>query len=185
MLPDTVAALAGKNRVSVATLYEFKFASSTRRFWNGLGYLTAGGEEWQGAGKIISISSMEQARGMTAPQASFTLTGASDDLIAFAANSEAEVKGYPCAVYLQFLGGPFQTLDDPIAIWTGVMDLMSFRAGVRNQSITLTAESLFDRRARAPFGYMTDTDQQMRWPGDRGMEFMALLINKTVKWLRG
>jgi hypothetical protein len=185
MLPDTVSALAAGDRVGVATLFEFQFASSTQRFWDGLGWLTAGGHRWQGSSKIISVSGLEQSRGLSAPQANFVLSGATNELISLAANSDEEVTGRPCAVYIQFLGRPFQTLDTPIALWTGTMDVMSFRAGVRDQSITLSAETLFDRRARAPYSYMTDTDQQARWPGDRGMEFMALLINKTVKWLRG
>lgn len=185
MLPETVAAKAAGSRVSVARLFEFQFASRTMRFWNGVGYLTAGGERWQGSGKIIAASGLEQSVDLSAPQASFTLTGASPELMGYAADSAAEVTGRPCAVFEQFLTGPYRPLDNPIPIWAGVMDVLSFRASIRERVITLTAETLFVDRTRAPYGYMTDTDQQVRWPGDRGFEFTPQLLNKTVTWLRG
>jgi hypothetical protein len=40
-------------------------------------------------------------------------------------------------------------------------------------------------RVRAPWGLYSDTDQRARWPTDRGFEFVASLIWKTVSWLRG
>ena len=65
------------------------------------------------------------------------------------------------------------------------MDTVSLSAGLGRQSISLTAETLFVDRVRAPWGLQTDTDQQARWPGDRGFEFAPSLIFKTVNWLRG
>lgn len=185
MLPETVAAIAAGDRVAVACLFEFQFASATKRFWDGLNDLSAGGSTWQGAGALISASGLELPTGLNAPQASFTLSGATPELIAYAAASESEVTGRPARAFVQFLSSAIQTLDDPIAVWAGHMDVMSFRAGVKDQSISLSAETLFVGRVRAPYGFMTDTDQQARWPGDRGMEFMASLMNKTVTFLRG
>ncbi len=185
MLPETVAAKAGHSRVEVATLYEFEFASKTVRFWSGYGKITAGGHEWIGSGKLISATGMAQPAGLTAPAANFTLSGASPELVAFAAQAEAEVTGRRCAVYIQFLSRAYTPLDSPIPIWVGRMDTLSFRAGGKQRVISMSAETLFVDRTRAPHGFMTDADQKARWPGDRGMEFMALLINKTITWLRG
>ena len=122
---------------------------------------------------------------MSAPVATFKLSGVDDNLIAIAVNSASEVTGNPCTVYLQFLSSAGVPLDDPIAIWAGTMDTLTFQAGVKDQAITLTAETLFVDRVRAPFGLYSDTDQRARWPGDRGFEFVASLIFKTVNWLRG
>lgn len=184
MLPETVAAKAAGSRVEAVVLFEFEFASKTVRFWSGYGKITAGGEEWVGSGKLLSVSGLEQPAGLSAPAASFTLSGASDELVSFAAQAQEEVTGRRCAVYIQFLSGAYKALDNPIPIWVGRMDVLSFRAGGKQRVINLSAETLFVDRTRAPHGLMTDTDQQARWPGDRGMEFMASLVNKTVKWLR-
>lgn len=185
MLPETVRAIAGGEKVAAATLFQFNFLSRTMRFWDGIGNLTAGGNEWQGAGRLISASGLEQSIDLSAPQATFKLSPVTDELIAFAAASESEVTGRPCSVYVQFLSSELTPLDSPVAVWGGIMDVMSFSVGVRDQMISLSAETLFTGRTRATYGYMTDTDQQARYPGDVGMEFMASLINKTVTWLRG
>lgn len=185
MLPLTVSELASGHRVRVATLFAMDFSSGTQRFWDGVGYLQADGHDWLGFGQLISVSGLEQSRGLGAPQTTFTLSGVDDNLIAIAVNSAAEVTGNPVTVYLQFLSSAGVPLDDPIAIWAGTMDTLSFSAGVKDQSITLTAETLFVDRTRAPYGYYSDTDQRARWPLDRGLEFTASLIFRTVNWLRG
>ena len=184
MMPATVAHLAAGHRVNVAALFEFEFASSTQRFWDGLRWKTFDGDEWLGAGELISVSGLQQARGLEATPATFTLSGVDETLLSYAANSAAEVTNRRCAVYLHFMTEGGVPLDSKIAIWVGRMDVMRFTADVGRQSITLSAESLFSKRKRAPHGYQTDADQQVRWPGDTGFEFMAALRYKTTKWLR-
>jgi hypothetical protein len=185
MLPSVVRELAAGHRVSVATLFRFDFTSGSQFFHDGVGYLTADGHDWLGFGELISVSGLEQSRGMSAPATSFKLSGVDDNLIAIAVNSASEVTGNPCTVYIQFLSSAGVPLDDPVAIWAGTMDTLSFSAGVKDQSITLSAETLFVDRIRAPYGYYSDTDQRARWTLDRGFEFAASLIFKTVTWLRG
>ncbi len=184
MMPETVAALAAGHRINVAGLFEFEFASSTQRYWDGLRWQTFGAYEYLGAGQLIGVSGLGQARGLQANPVTFTLSGVDDDLIAIAADSAAEVTNRRCAVYLHFLTEAGMPLDSRVAIWVGRMDVMTFSIGVERQAITLSAESLFIKRKRAPHGYQTDADQQVRFPGDKGFEFMAMLRNKTVKWLR-
>jgi len=185
MLPETVRDLAAGHRVSAATLFQFDFTSGTQRFWDGHGYITTDGHDWLGFGQMGAVSGLEQSRNMGAPQTTFKLSGVDDNLIAIAVNSSAEVTGNPCTVYLQFLSSAGVPLDAPIAIWAGTMDTLTFQAGAKDQAITLTAETLFVDRVRAPWGLYTDTDQRARWPGDRGFEFVASLLFKTVSWLRG
>lgn len=185
MLPDTVKELAAGHRVQVAVLFEYEFASSTQRFWDGHGYLTAGDREWLGFGQLGSVSGLEQSRDMGAPQTTFRLSGVDDYLISVAVNSASEVTGRPCRVFMQFLSKQGTPLDRPVSIWSGTMDTLAFQAGSRDQAITLTAETLFVDRLRAAYAYFTDTDQRARWPLDRGLERVASLVFKTVNWLRG
>lgn len=184
MMPATVAHLAAGHRVRAAVLCEFNFASSTQRFWDGLRWKEFDGEQWLGAGDLVSISGLQQARGLEAAGATFTLSGVDTTLLSYAADSAAEVTNRRCAVYLHFMTEAFAPLDSKVAIWVGRMDTMTFTADVDSQRITLSAESLFSRRKRAPHGYQTDADQQVRYPGDTGFEFMAALRYKTTKWLR-
>lgn len=184
MMPETVREIAAGTAVAVARLVRMDFTSRTVRFWDGVGYLTAGGEEWQGHGGLISISGMEQAEGLGASQATFTLDGTTPELLEAARTSDVEVKNRPIAVFLQFLSDRYVPLDQPVAVWAGRMDRMSASIGLKTQSLSLTAESLFVERIRAPWGLQTDSDQQARWPGDLGYSFMPSLRYKSVPWLR-
>lgn len=184
MLPEVVQAMSEGQRLQVAALFRFDFLSKTVRFWDGVRPLTAGGFEWQGSGDVISVSGMEHARDMKASQVTFTLSGANTELISFAAGSQQEVVNRPCSVFLQFLTEAYAPLDNPIAVWSGNMDTLSFSVGGDSQQIQLTAESLWVTRIRAPYAYYTDRDQQARWPGDLAAVFMPTLRNKTVTWLR-
>lgn len=184
MLPSVVREIAAGNRVAAAMLFEFEFQSGTQRYSDGKGRLQIDGEEWLGLGEMLSVSGLEQSVGMSAPQATFTLSGVDAFLLNVAANGSSEATGRPCCVYVQFLKPDGTPLDNKIALWPGIMDTVALSAGVGRQTISLTAETLFVDRVRAPWGLQTDTDQQARWPGDRGFEFTPSLIFKTVNWLR-
>lgn len=184
MMPETVAELAAGHRVRAAALFEFNFASSTQRFWDGLRWKTFDGDDYLGAGELISVSGLQQARGLEASPATFTLSGVDTTLMSYAADSAAEVTNRRCAVSLHFMTEAGVPLDSKVAIWVGRMDTMTFTADVDSQRISLSAESLFSKRKRAPHGYQTDADQQVRYPGDTGFEFMGALRYKTTKWLR-
>lgn len=185
MMPETVRELAAGRSVAVTRLFRFEFANSTQRFWDGLNYLDAGGQQWQGAGKLISVSGMEWAEGLGAGKVTFGLSGTTPDLINAARNSRTEVNDRPCAVFLQFLSERYVALDQPVGVWAGTMDRIVFSGSLKTKTLSLTAETLFVDRIRSTNGLMTQSDQMSRWPDDTGLNFMPTLINKTVDWLRG
>jgi hypothetical protein len=184
MMPETVREMAAGNKVAVTRLFEFEFASKTGRYWDGFNTLSAGGFDWQGSAGIIGVSGLEWAEGLSASQATFTLSGTTPELVEAAINSEEEVTDRPCAVFIQFLSARYVPLDQPVAIWTGIMDRLVFKGDVKNQQLSLQAETLFVDRVRSPNGLLTDPDHQARWPGDLGMQFAPKLIHATVDWLR-
>lgn len=184
MLPELTRELAAKHRVQVGVLFEFEFLSETKRFWDGNRKITTGGRLWEASGKIISVSGIGGTARMNAQPVTFQLSGAPNDLLQVAINGAEEATGRPCAVYLQFLSAANAPLDDPVPLWAGTMDVPTFRADITERVISMGAENLFIDRIRAPYGYQTDPDQQARWPGDKGFEFAATLLHKTVNWLR-
>jgi hypothetical protein len=63
------------------------------------------------------------------------------------------------------------------------MDQMKYGAqGPAERSVTVTAESLWTNRNRPPFGLYTHADQVARFTGDRGLEQVSALENKTIRW---
>jgi hypothetical protein len=181
--PDTIAASLAGGVVRASYLVHLDFATNPQRLWLGHGLLSAGGHIWSGLGEAASISGIESAIGGTAPVVTFGLSGVAPDIIAASLESSDEAKGRDASIFLQFFDEASQTLDNPFAIWLGVMDIMRVQTqGPTSRRIELTAETLFTKRASAPWGYLSDRDQQRLFPGDRGLEEMASMANKTVEW---
>lgn len=185
-LSETAAAVAAGARIRAARLLKFEFQSSTQYLWEGVGRLQADGHEWIGFGQLGGMEGLEQARSGDAPMATFWLSGVDPTFVTYAAGSQAEIKNRPVTVYLQFFDENLAVLDAPYAFYVGLMDVMRFSAdGPRGRKIAVTAETAFVDGASAPYGYLTDVDQKARFPGDRGLEYVASLRAKTVNWLRG
>lgn len=188
--PQTVAAKLAGREVAAALLCFMDFRDTPRRWWMGFGDLNAGGQIWQGIGSMIQIDGLEQAMGTNAPRSTFTLSGVDAEIVRLARQASARVKDRPCQVYIQFFeiapGGdkmPWAPLDAPYAIWSGIMDQMSYGAeGPTQRRVTLTAESIWTGRRRPAYGFWTDRDQNARFPGDRGLEQVVNLVQKTIRW---
>lgn len=181
--PQTIAVYLAGSVVRQALLVHFDFLTRPMRLWLGHGTLDAGGHEWSGLGEFGGISGIESAIGGTAPQVTFTLSGVEPKLVTAGLSASEEVKGRDATVFLQFFDDTLQPLDAPYAVWLGTMDVMRVKAeGADRRTIEVTAETLFTRRAIPPFGFLSDRDQQRLFPGDRGLEQMPAMTNKSVQW---
>ena len=188
---ETVQAYLDRRTINAALLVFFDFRDSPVRLWQGFGTLTSGGHDWQGSGELVGISGLEAAPGMTAGATTFTLSGVDRTIVTMAKAASDRVTGRECTVYIQFfeVAGNERgmqvgaLLDSPTAIWTGEMDQISYEAsGPSSRTITLTAENIWARRNRPPYGYYTDADQTARYPGDRGLEEIAGLASRQIRF---
>lgn len=197
-LPDTIEAQAQGWHVVSALFVSFAFASETLRCWEGDGNISRGGFEWLGLGQrtdgsgnpLQSVEGLEMAANGTAPQMNLTLSGVDATVVAAAKSSDPdEIEGRDLTVQMGFYDatvpgalvelGPLLTL----GIWT--MQRPSFTSsGPRLRTITLPCETLFAQRSRAPFGMLTDRDQQRRFPGDLGCQWPPRLVDRDVAWPR-
>lgn len=180
---DVTAAAAAGQTVRASMLFYFDFTTGARRFWAGFGDLEAGGETWIGAGQLIEVEGLAAATGTVAAATTFTLSGVDADFVALARNTSDAVKGRRVRVYLQFFTEGWQPLDEPVVIWSGIMDVMQYTAeGPGLRRITLTAELIWTDRNRPPYGLLTSADQKARYPGDKGLDRTASLAQKTIAW---
>lgn len=193
LFPETIARGLAGGKVECANLVRFDFASETMRLWRDPGILeTRDGAKWQGIGRMGAMTGIEQAVNGEAPVASFTLSGIDADIMRLARDEfEAEVRGRMVRVYIQFFGvddpddpGNQRCLDLPYPIWGARMLQPTFAMNRDSgeRSVTITAESLFSLRSRPRHAMYTDRDQQHRFPGDKGFEFVGTLNDKVLTW---
>jgi len=198
LFTNTIRAQAAGQHVIAALFVTFAFKSGTLRVWEGDGPLDRGGFTWRGMGHrtdgmgnpLQSIDGLEQAINGTAPQLSLTLSGV-DATVVQAARKDAdadEIEGRDLTVEIGFFDATSPNLVPldglmQLGIWT--MQKPSFTAtGPTLRTIMLPCETLFAQRSRAPFGMLTDRDQQRRFPGDKALEFVPTMVDRTATWPR-
>lgn len=154
----------------------------------GIGTLKVGGAEYFGTGSVGAIGGLRQAIGGTAADVTFGFSGVDQRMIEiFRDDYDTGARGREISVSLQFLHVEgFKTLGAPYRCWTGYMGQPNYAYAMNDSvitaDITVTAENIFVSRKKATNSLYTDRDQQARFPGDLGLEFVPTLINKTLYW---
>lgn len=182
-LGSDVAAVAGPV-ARLALLAWFDFEGDPRWYWTGFGPLvTDDGQSWEGTGEVASISGLTMPLGTAAQQVTFALSGVSARVAALARQQSARVKGRDCAVFIQLFNEDWSLQGPRRHVWSGSLDVMTYKFnGDATFTVELTAESIWSGRRKPAYGFYTDADQQARFPGDRGCEFVGSLPGKTIYW---
>lgn len=198
LFPGTTMAQLNGQHV-VASLYVFfDFLSAPIRVWEGDGPIDREGFTWNGLGSrqdatgspLQAIDGLEEAINGAAPQLTLTLSGVDARVVAAAqADADAgEIEGRDLTVYMGFYNASLPgmvPLDSLVVLGIWTMQRPNFTAsGATLRTIALPCETLFSQRSRAPFALLTDRDQQQRYPGDRALEFVPKMIDRTVTWPR-
>lgn len=168
----------------LALLAWFDFEDDPRWYWTGFGPLrTSDNQLWDGTNEVASISGLAMPLGTSAQQVTFALSGVSARVAALARQQSARVKGRDCAVFIQIFNEDWSLRGPRRHVWSGALDVMTYKFdGAGTYTVELTAENIWAGRRKPPFGFYTDADQQARFPGDIGCQFVASLPGKTINW---
>lgn len=195
--PETVARHLAGGKVEAANLVLFDFTTTPMRVWQGGGQLTTNdGHQWLSVGSLGGMTGIEQAVNGQAPEATFTLSGIDELILGLAIDEfDSEVRGRRVSVMLQFFGvddpgdpGNQRCIDLPFPVWSGRMLRPTFQIDpgdaqtAATMSLSVSAESIFSLRSRPRWATYTDRDQQARFDGDKGFQFVSTLQNKVVTW---
>ncbi|SOC47106.1 hypothetical protein SAMN05892877_12712 [Rhizobium subbaraonis] len=167
----------------------FDFASGPIGVWNGFGRLeTNDGRTWLGFGELGQVSGIAQAINGKAPELRFTVSGVDESFAGKVKGEASEYFDRLVTVFSQYFDEDAQCLDNPYAVtWGKIRGMEATRAADDNggfvRTVSISAEGPFSNKRRAPFGYVTDRDQQNRYPGDNGMRRVAGIDAKEYKWL--
>ena len=179
---DVIAAAVAGRAVAAVPMVYFDFMSAPTRMWPGFGTVHAAGYDWTGAGDLGGIDGLSSAMTDAAQQVTFTLSGVTPEIQALAKDAQVRVRGRGVIVYVQFFSiDNMSPLGGMSAIWSGLMDIMTFVAtGATSRTITLTAESDNADRRRPRFGLLTNADQQSRYSGDTALQYRSALRFKSL-----
>jgi hypothetical protein len=144
--------------------------------------MTAGGSSntFTGLGDLISVSPIGESDQVEAIGASLSLTGIKSSLISAALS--ALYTNRNASIYLGLFDTNKSVVSDVYTLFKGKMDIMKIDEGSETASITLNIENrliVFDRPKERRF---THEDQQNRFTGDLGFEFVPDLQDKEIIW---
>jgi hypothetical protein len=159
---------------------EFDYEGDVLRAWTGIGDLAWAGYTWLGVGHILGISEITETTSLRAEGAQFTLSAVEQSQLATVLGYHYQ--GRPAKLWLGALDDAGQLVTDPVLIFQGRMDTLEIGDDAESATLTQSVESeLIDLR-RARGRRYTDETQRAMYPGDRGLEFIAGLQDKAVRW---
>jgi hypothetical protein len=154
------------------------FDSGTLRLWTGIGTRAINGEDYIGAGNFLQISDMQETSEIQAAGATLTLSGIPSELLSLALTEPYQQR--PARIYFGLVGSEA----DMAEVFTARMDQMTIEEGPETCIIQLTVENVLVDLERPRVLRYTNNDQQSRFPGDRGFEFVETIQNREIFWGR-
>lgn len=146
----------------------------------GLGDLAVGGDTYTGAGALGGIGAVDEDADLSRSTLELTLRGLPADLVAAVLGEHYQ--GRPATLSLGYLDAATrQLVDAPLVLYRGRMDTAAVEQG-EELAVRLTVESRFAAWDRPNARRYTDADQRLRFPGDRGLEFVAQTAEKPLFW---
>lgn len=183
---DTADALEAKYGAP-RYLVEIVFDSGTARYWNGVGTLTALGEQWLGVGRLGRIEPIGEGQDTVAQGLAFTLTviptpempDAPDAFLTIALSEEYQ--GRPCTVYQAQLDPDTRSLKgNPFVRFRGYLDVMEDSELPGAAQLRVAAESRMIDLERPRKRTYTPEDQKALYPGDTFFDDVAALQNREI-----
>ena len=163
---------------------ELEFSTGTLRFWNGYGDLTmtAGGSSntFTGLGDLIGVSAIAESDQVEAIGASLSLTGIKSSFISTALTGNYTNRN--ASIFLGVFDTSKSVIADVYTLFKGKMDIMKIDEGPESATITLNLENRLIALDRPLNRRFTHEDQQERFSGDLGLEFVPDLQDKEIIW---
>lgn len=191
-----------------ALFVEIHFVSGPVYVWTGTYSIDWNGHTWLGVGGLGSISTIEEGSTVEAKGITVSLSGIQTDLLTDILQ-EFQV-GLPAIVYLGFfdtgtsdsggggygLGGYGEggygsgsssvgingLIPDPIISWAGRTDQPTIEMDGSTATISINCENQLVEMNIAVDRRYTNEDQQLDYPGDRGMEFVNSIQDARIFW---
>jgi len=139
------------------------------------------GNTYTGVGDLGRVGTVQEATDFSSPSLDLILSGLNASLISAAYTDRYQ--GRDVFVYLAFLDGD-HALVDAFELFAGRIDYMQVQADESTVTITVRCENELVDWERPKIARYNDADQQARYPGDLGLEYVPLMVEREIVWGR-
>lgn len=173
-----VASEAAANHPIVFVKLEFD--SGNVNLHSGHGTISFGGDSYTGAGRLGTITGIEENSELARTPITLTLSGLPTDLLA--ALLSEHYQGRMATVYHGYLSmTTYQLVGEPVILYRGLMDSPTTEQG-ETLTISLGVESRFAQWDRAKERRYSNEDQRSRFPSDTFFQHMEQGVEKQIVW---
>lgn len=162
-----------------AFLCSLHFDSGTLGFTSLVRNINHGGQTYIGFGNLGKVSDLKENSKLDSANYSVELSGVNTALMQAVLNEN--YLGRPAKCLLVLLDENDQILYEPLVYFKGKMDLLSCEHGATGRITVSIRDNLADW-ARPRIERYTDQEQQSRYPGDRGFEYVTSIASKEIVW---
>ncbi|HYH64139.1 MAG TPA: hypothetical protein VD866_05530 [Urbifossiella sp.] len=177
--PDTLAAATAPTIYPVLFV-KMEFDGGDVCLHSQLGTLSFAGDTYTGVGKLGGITPAEEVSDLSSSQVNLTLSGLPLDLVSILFNEQYQ--GRRATVFLGYLDPETNVLvDTPTILYRGLLDTADFSKG-KTFATTVSVGSRFAAWGKPQPRRYNNADQQARYPGDTGLQYIDKATYKTVIW---
>src|SRR5690242_15172205 len=181
MSGDFLAAITSQ-KIRPALFVEVHFVSEVTYVWSGLGTISWNGHDWLGVGSLGEVSVIEEGTTIEAKGITLKLSGIDPTLLS-GVLTDFRV-GLPALVYLGMFDEGGSLITDPIISWAGRTDQPTIEMDGSTATISINCENRLVEMNVATDRRLTNEDQQLDHPGDRGLEFTSSIQDCQIFWGR-
>ena len=149
---------------------------------SGIGTITYDGDDYLGVGQFGNISNATETELLRVTSMTLSLSGVDANLLSEGLDSGTY--GDVVTLFVGYRQDDGTLVDDPWVLWKGILEYASIRQGAENV-IQLTAKYdlavLDDKHG----GRFTDEDQQTRFTGDIGFQYVTDMPGQKIRWAGG
>lgn len=167
-------------RFAPATFAFLDFQGGAVRVWDGVGSITWGGNTYVGLGYLGAISPIEESADTRANGIVLSVSGVPSSLIATVLGDNYNRR--EVSVWIGALDAVGALVADPELAFTGKMNNVDFDKGEKSSVIRIHAESRLVDLLRPRERRYTHEHQQIDYPGDLGLEYMARAQSTPLQW---
>ncbi len=135
---------------------------------------------WAGLGNFVGISQIRETKEVRANGLTFTLNGIPSSYLTEVLTLRSRARS--SALWLGCYNAAGSLIADPVQIFSGRMSQPTINDDGVTSTIALAVESRLVDLQRSRERRYTDADQQYLYPGDTGLQYVAALQEKEIKW---
>jgi len=183
------AAALGALHVTRAWFARLDLPSGVSFLHSGVGTVVLEGDTYRGvtdpiSGRLVSLGAIEEPAFGQAAALTVILSGVDVEFMRSVRADARAIEGRRADVWFCLFDQETQTpIGSKVAIFTrGIMSAPGLVwSGLGQRTVTLTIENVWNAKNFAPGGRWNAADQQRRFPGDLGGQFIGVKVSEPIK----